>query len=680
MSDHNLNAYNGDKDEDEALNAAIALSLSQHASEKFVDLTSDNDDDSEAKTASASVPNKQPTSPIGNQRLVDPVPTGSRPPAIDETASNPVSGISLLGLDRKKMEEERIARLNKRKASEAIDTEAGTSDRDTRPSQRQKTSLASNIQASWTLPSSTPTPSAPPPSSLSSKDASPGIAHPTNPTPRPLPRSDARGASLSISLAPIVRPLTKPVKTDWPARVEIVRPAPLRLPYPRGAIKKTFVRGQSRTGDDITIEEVIQKDILQLAVFSSFQWDDEWLQSKVDLARTNIILVCYASDEDQQEQMRANAPSSRVRFCFPPMQGYGSMHSKLQLLKYENYLRIVVPSANLIPYDWGETGAMENLVFLIDLPRLQTDAEKNAQKLTPFAEELMHFMEAQEFDDRLVQSIRNYDLTATAHYAFVHSIAGSASDKESWKRTGYCGLGRAVKMLNLDTSGPIEVDYVCASLGAIKWDLLRALYFAFQGDSGLKEYQARTATGNHKQAALAGGEVDVLKEHIRIYFPSLKTVVESIGGVDSAGVICLPKRYWEQSTFPKELLYDCKSVRARVLMHTKVAFIRGASGSFAYVGSANLSESAWGRLVKDRVTKEPKFNCRNWECGVLVPASSVPSVAPGVAAGSPSVSKSQVGPNSLDVFRGIVPVPMKFPSVPIGVDRTEGKGPWFYRD
>lgn len=38
------------------------------------------------------------------------------------------------------------------------------------------------------------------------------------------------------------------------------------------------------------------------------------------------------------------------------------MHSKLQLLKFPGYLRIVVPSGNLVPYDWGEqNGIMENV-------------------------------------------------------------------------------------------------------------------------------------------------------------------------------------------------------------------------------------------------------------------------------------------------------------------------------
>lgn len=41
------------------------------------------------------------------------------------------------------------------------------------------------------------------------------------------------------------------------------------------------------------------------------------------------------------------------------------MHSKLMLLSHPNHLRIVVPSANLVPYDWGETGVMENVRQLL---------------------------------------------------------------------------------------------------------------------------------------------------------------------------------------------------------------------------------------------------------------------------------------------------------------------------
>ena len=71
------------------------------------------------------------------------------------------------------------------------------------------------------------------------------------------------------------------------------------IPYPHGVVKKTWAYGQPRRGDDIKIEEVFQKDKLQLAVLSSFQWDEEWLLSKIDISRTKMILIAFANNEAQ---------------------------------------------------------------------------------------------------------------------------------------------------------------------------------------------------------------------------------------------------------------------------------------------------------------------------------------------------------------------------------------------
>lgn len=71
------------------------------------------------------------------------------------------------------------------------------------------------------------------------------------------------------------------------------------LPFSKGVIKRTWARGYPRTPDDIKIEEVLQKDKLLLAVMCSFQWDDEWIISKLNLAKTKLLLVAYAADEAQ---------------------------------------------------------------------------------------------------------------------------------------------------------------------------------------------------------------------------------------------------------------------------------------------------------------------------------------------------------------------------------------------
>jgi len=135
---------------------------------------------------------------------------------------------------------------------------------------------------------------------------------------------------------------------------------------------------------------------------------------------------------------------------------------------------------------------------------------------------------------------------------------------------------------------------------------------------------------------------------------------------------------------------DCQSEREGMLMHNKVLFVRphkpvtGPAGegkpihcpwpvgpaAWAYIGSANLSESAWGRLVKDKVTKQPKLNCRNWECGVVV---SVPM--PKASSMHGANGKQKQGPFGMEVFKGFVPVPMKVPGEEYG-DRK----PWFYSE
>ena len=68
--------------------------------------------------------------------------------------------------------------------------------------------------------------------------------------------------------------------------------------------------------------------------------------------------------------------------------------------------------------------------------------------------------------------------------------------------------------------------------------------------------------------------------------------------MQGAGTITFRSEWWEASTFPRELLRDLVCRRRGLLVHSKVIFVRrGPAGpgpmGWAYVGSANLSESAW---------------------------------------------------------------------------------------
>jgi hypothetical protein len=62
------------------------------------------------------------------------------------------------------------------------------------------------------------------------------------------------------------------------------------------------------------------------------------------------------------------------------------------------------------------------MVFIIDLPKIDNPEIRAANKLTPFAEDLSYFLEAQGLDERLVQSFAKYDFSETARYGFVHTM------------------------------------------------------------------------------------------------------------------------------------------------------------------------------------------------------------------------------------------------------------------
>ncbi|KAM6515375.1 hypothetical protein FSOLCH5_009604 [Fusarium solani] len=545
-----------DMDEDEALRYAIALSL--------------QDQENQDQQTSSQVPLASASSASSSRR--------------NGTGSGGAS-FGLLSLDRKKMEQERLQRLAKRRRSPLDEDDDDVVEV---PPPKRKTP----VEPSRSLPGPSPSP-----------------------------------------------------------------------PFPGGVVKRTWARGYPRTSEDIKIEEVFQKDRLELAVLSSYQWDDEWLLSKIDLRRTKLLLVAYAADESQKREMQSNTPPG-IRFCFPAMNGPGAMHSKLQLLKYPDYLRVVVPTANLVPYDWGETGVMENMVFLIDLPKLEASVDHQP---THFSTELGRFLSETGVGAGMVSSLSNYDFSRTKHLGFVYTIPGGHVG-DSLKRIGHCGLGNSVASLGLATDDPVEVDIVCASLGSLNYDLVGAMYNACRGDDGLAEYKSRIGrTGAAAKNKSSSPWAAKLKDRFRIYFPTDETVAQSRGGRMAAGTICVQPKWWRSATFPTELVRDCVNTREGLLMHSKMIFVRRVSKSpeaedgagqsraeprlgtrrgqhepdrhdenddsaelnaavlspgWAYVGSANLSESAWGRIVKDRATGQPKMSCRNWESGVVVRVSS----------------------------------------------------------
>ena len=496
-----------DSDDDFELERAIALSLQEqsHSSnpKAVVNLVDDDDEDE-----------GQPVAPATQT---------SQPEDMPQTRA----GLnSMLGLNRKVMEEERLAR------------------------KRKLVSI------------SPPPPRKAPKFELSTTDI-------TNP-------SDSCRIHNSVSN----RSHEKSASTASVGATSSIAPKSSGLTFPKSVVKKTWAFRHARKGDDIKIEEVFQRDDLILAVLSSFQWDVEWLIGKLNMQKTQIVMVMQAKEEATKAQYRRETASMpNLRLCFPPMEGQVKcMHSKLMLLSHPSFLRIVVPTANLVPYDWGEDGVMENSAFIIDLPRLPESQSMAEPEMSFFGQELIYFLKAKGLDPKIVQSIYNFDFTETRDLAFVHTIGG-AHIGDAWQRTGYCGLGRAIKTLNLNTTQSLSIDFVTSSIGSLNYDFISAVYLAAQGDDGKLEHSRRAMMqskskkdqhGRDKARAEQQRLIETVRSNFRIYFPTYDTVAKSTGGADCGGTICFQSKWYTSPTFPRELLRDCRSVREGMLMHNKV--------------------------------------------------------------------------------------------------------------
>lgn len=327
-----------------------------------------------------------------------------KPAKVAEEAEPAVSKPQgIFGIDRKQMEQERLARLAKRKAESS------------------------------------------PPLSQPAPKASKITDH------RPL--SPAQASSLQRASAPHAHNASA---TNDPGDQPTAQPL---MQYPLGVVKKTHVAKKLRTGKDITIEEVLQPADLKVAVLSSFMWDIEWLFSKFDTKKTRFILMMGAKEEATVSKplvsFLVEAPAY-IEVAQPVSPGDGiNAYSGLMLPAYgaTSQQHAFETHASLPPWvppscrsdrkshpsrlgrEWSDgeckyrslhiqasfTNPEGQTIFLIDLPRIELGV-KVEESNTSFKEELIYFLKASNLRSDAIQALDEFDFSKTARYAFVHTM------------------------------------------------------------------------------------------------------------------------------------------------------------------------------------------------------------------------------------------------------------------
>lgn len=548
---------------------------------------SDNEDEDLKLAIALSLQDQTNTDGSGTARAV---PVNPPPPSeiTPTTSSSAQSG--LLGLDRKAMEAERLARLKRKREPEPA----------TEPHVR--------------LP--------PPPSSAS-----------TRISPPPMRKQ---------------RPSHSPASATFPSQsshVKTTDPPSFRTPQ----VLLTSEPSRRNPKDSSKYTSISFADIiappsanlqLKSTLLSSFIAEFDWILPHFNTRSTTFLLILHAQNPQHHTLLEGDfAGLPNVKLVIPEvMGGAGNMHSKVMLLFYqassseqgtagsstgsgnakgsdEEICRLVIPSANLTRADWGVGGVMENVLFVVDLPVKQNMGNTGYR----FENKLRAQLAAMEVPESVLRKLDKFDFTVTKNMEFVNSNSGShlldmtstkermipgGSDffqrrsmvdragqapsvldndsssanhrKDDTARTGLLSLNDAVVSLGLNVPSDNlddlpQVDFVTSSLGNLTSEFVRQLYLAVCGKLDPAKIIAKPKRSSNKPTDSNAALDQAILANLKIYFPSSETVQRSKGGPGAGGTICFQRKWWDSNNLIRQCLHDCVGARGDgILMHSKV--------------------------------------------------------------------------------------------------------------
>ncbi|KAI5120005.1 hypothetical protein M0805_008466 [Coniferiporia weirii] len=415
-------------------------------------------------------------------------------------------------------------------------------------------------------------------------------------------------------------------------------------------IANRLVNKEKDTRPTFRLSEIIgAKSDISFAILSSYSNMVPWLYEFFD-QRTPIVIINQPGDGNAG--LTELAPNMLMTKPFL-RGGRGCMHIKLMLIFYKDgRLRVAVPTANFVDYDWRD---IENTVWLQDV-KLRETPIRHDPKATDFPGTLQRVLHALnvpaaltkltdgDFPNLPIEAISELRMRWDWSKVQVKLVASLAGKHEGWdqvERTGHPALMKAIQDLGARTPKNKELVLECqgSSIGTYSTQWMNEFYCSARGES------AKTWLDKPKNQ-----RAKLPWPSVKILFPSVQTVKDSVLGIPGGGTMFCRKTQWEAKNFPRELFYDSNSKRGGVLMHSKMIVgtfkdrgsVAGGSGStrahlpdsededdgegpgeneglvgWAYVGSHNFTPSAWGTLSGS--TAKPALNIVNFELGIVLP-------------------------------------------------------------
>lgn len=340
----------------------------------------------------------------------------------------------------------------------------------------------------------------------------------------------------------------------------------------------------------------------------NYCFDVDWLVRQYPREfRKKPILLVHGDKREAKAHLHAEAkPYPNVSLCQAKLDiAFGTHHTKMMLLLYEEGLRVVIHTSNLIREDWHQKtqGMWVSPLY----PRMAHGTPTSGESTTHFKADLISYLMAYNAPplQEWVDVIHAHDLSETNVY-LIGSTPGrfQGNQKDNW---GHFRLRKVLK------------EHASSIPKAEAWPVVGQ--FSSIGSMGADE--SKWLCAEFKETLVTLGKESRAPGRspapLHLIYPSVENVRTSLEGYPAGGSLpysiqTAEKQNWLHAYFHKWSAET--SGRSNAMPHIKT-YMRPSPDfsqiAWFLVTSANLSKAAWGALEKNGA----QLMIRSYELGVL---------------------------------------------------------------
>ncbi|KAJ2809537.1 hypothetical protein H4R20_000039 [Coemansia guatemalensis] len=385
------------------------------------------------------------------------------------------------------------------------------------------------------------------------------------------------------------------------------------LPFPEGAVRLTRMLGEKEDRNSFfTFRDLIQPDKLRKALLTTYVLDMEWMMPHFNPQTKLVIVKSYNPKSEARGAFQSD--NGRVTIVHPEFgkQRYPIMHSKIMLLFYDNYVRFVASSANLIEIDWT---ILQNIVFIQDV---RLDPSRNFAP-TEFGTTLTQALHDLSVPEQVVAQISHMDLSRVAVHIVtsVPTVEGrSKFHADAYGLVRLSQIGRRLRQQRTGIHGtgvlnPMNTELYCygSSMGRLTNKFLCDFFCSAVGVTW-SELQQRS--GNR-------ATIRNIAQRVKVGFHTNTQGNTNKFGPSSRVCIKFNPDFFYADTYPVSTLHKIEPAVSDTLVHAKIVLMRtgsDCSNGWMYLGSHNFTTGAWGHM---RNAGRNRFFVNNYEFGVIIP-------------------------------------------------------------